>query len=174
MPLIRPELMATVSRWSEVLTGLGIAAFGLWALQARGSFFQGLAALVMLAGMALAVIGWRRMRFRRTGAAPGVVQLIEGQISYFGPENGGFIALGDLVELHLTDHGQSWLLVAQDDTRLTIPVAAAGAEALFDAFARVPELRMSALLDALDAPDPVPARPLWLHPSRRGAHLRLR
>ncbi|MCC5965644.1 MAG: hypothetical protein JJU24_05860 [Natronohydrobacter sp.] len=173
MPLIRPEIVATLSRWSEVLTGLGVAAFGLWALQARGAFFQGLAGLVILTGIALAVIGWRRMRFHRDGAAPGVVQIIEGQISYFGPTDGGFVALGDLVELHLVDKGASWLLIAQDSTRLEIPVAAAGADALFDAFTRLPDLRMQALLDALDAPDPPPARAIWLHPSRRAAHLRL-
>jgi len=174
MSLIRPELVTTLKRWSEVLTGLGVAAFGLWALQARDTFFQGLAALVILAGIALAIIGWRRLRFHRDGTAPGVVQVVEGQISYYGPTDGGFIALGDLVELHLVDTGASWLLIAQDGTRLEIPVAAAGADALFDAFTRLPDLRMQAILDALDAPDPPPARAVWLHPARRAKHLRLR
>ncbi len=172
--LIRPELAAGLRRWSEVLTGLAVATFGLWALQARGAFFQGLAVLVVLAGLALAVIGWRRMRFQRAGNAPGVVQIVEGQISYFGPTNGGFMALSDLVELHLVEHGASWQLIGQDDTRLEIPVAATGADALFDLFARLPELRMQLLLDALDDPAPPSARALWLHPARRGAHLRLR
>ena len=174
MSLIRPELAAALRRWSEVLTGLAVAAFGLWALQARGVFFQGLAGLVILAGIALAIIGWRRMRFHRDGSAPGVVQVVEGQISYYGPTDGGFIALGDLVELHLLDVGATWLLIAQDGTRLEIPVAAAGTDALFDAFTRLPDLRMQALLDALDAPDPAPARAVWLHPARRAKHLRLR
>lgn len=172
--LIRPELAAGLKRWSEVLTGLAVAGFGLWALQARDVFFQGLAGLIVLAGLALAVIGWRRMRFHREGTAPGVVQIVEGQISYFGPSEGGFVALADLVELHLVANGTSWLLIAQDGTRLEIPVAATGADALFDAFARLPDLRMQPLLDALDAHDPPPARALWLHPSRRADHLRLR
>ncbi|MCC5956294.1 MAG: hypothetical protein JJU07_09330 [Natronohydrobacter sp.] len=174
MSLIRPEIIATLRRWSEVLTGLGVALFGLWALQARDAFFQGLAGLVILAGIALAVIGWRRMRFHRDATAPGVVQIVEGQISYYGPTDGGFIAVSDLVELHLVDRGTSWLLIAQDGTRLEIPVAATGADALFDAFTRLPDLRMQALLDALDAPEPAPARAIWLHPARRAAHLRLR
>lgn len=174
MPLIRPEIAATLRRWSEVLIGLGVAGFGLWALQARGAFFQGLAGLAILAGLALAVIGWRRMRFHREGTAPGVVQVIEGQVSYYGPTDGGFIALGDLVELHLVDRGASWLLIAQDGTRLEIPVAAAGSDALFDAFTRLPDLRMQALLDALDEPVPPPARAIWLHPARRAKHLHLR
>lgn len=173
-PLIRPELAARLKRWSEVLTGLAVASFGLWALQARDVFFQGLAALIILAGLALAVIGWRRLRFQRAGRGPGVVQVVEGQISYFGPTEGGFLAIAELVELHLLDQGKTWLLISQDGTRLEIPVTATGADMLFDVFARLPDLRMQTLLDALDAPDPPVARALWLHPARRNAHRRLR
>ncbi|MGY6548072.1 MAG: hypothetical protein ACXIU7_03580 [Roseinatronobacter sp.] len=174
MALIRPELAAQIKRWSEVLTGGAIALFGLWALQARGVFFQGLAGLVLLTGVGLAVIGWRRLRFQRAGMAPGVVQVTEGQISYFGPEEGGFLAIGDLAELHLVAHGTRWRLIAQEGEALEIPVAATGAEALFDVFARLPDLRIPALLAALDAPPSPSARPLWLHPSRAAARLRLR
>jgi hypothetical protein len=171
--VIRPELNVLLKRWAEVLTGLGVALFGLWALQARDSFFQLLAMLVILAGLGIAFIGWRRLRFQRRGTGPGIVQVVEGQISYFGPDEGGFIALNDLVELHLIDAAQTWLMVAQDDTRLEIPVAASGSDALFDAFATLPDLRMQALLDALNDPAPHHARAIWLHPSRRNRHLRL-
>ncbi len=162
--MIRPELRAFLSRWSEVLTGLAIAAFGLFSLQATGVFFQGLAGLVVLAGLALALIGWRRLRFQRSGEAPGVVQVVEGQISYFGPDRGGFLGLDDLIELHLTRSGQSWLLVGSNDTALEIPVAARGAEALFDVFAALPGLSMQTLLAALDAPRP--RHLLWRDPER--------
>ena len=173
MPLIRPELTALVKRWSEVLIGGAVALFGVWALQANDPFFQALAGLVVLTGLGLAFIGWRRLRFRRDGGGPGIVQHVEGQISYFGPEEGGFMPLRDIVELHLVGHGASWLLIA-DGARLEIPVAAQGAEALFDAFATLPGLRMQALLDALDDATPPEARALWLHPARAGRHLHLR
>lgn len=172
--MIRPEIRAGLSRWSEVLSGFGIAIMGLFGLQMRGAFFQGLAALAVLAGLGLAVIGWRRLRFRREGAAPGIVHVVEGQISYFGPETGGFIAVRDLVELHLAEHGQLWRLVSSDDTRLDIPVAAQGAEQLYDSFAMLPGLSIPLLLAALDAPDPPATSALWLHPARQGKHLRLR
>jgi hypothetical protein len=162
--MIRPEMRAFLSRWSEVLTGLGIAAFGLFSLQARGVFFQGLAVLVVLAGLGLALIGWRRLRFHREGAAPGVVQVIEGQISYYGPDTGGFIGIGDIIELHLIRSGKCWLLVGDDRTALEIPVSAAGADALFDAFASLPGLSTQTLLDALDATDQ--RRVLWRDPAR--------
>ncbi len=174
MSLIRPELIAPLKRSSEVLAGLGVALFGIWALQANDPFFQALAVLVVMAGLGLAVIGWRRMRFKRDGVAPGVVQLVEGQVSYFGPEEGGFLAWRDLAELHLIDHGETWLLIATDGTRLEIPVAAGGADGLFDAFAALPEIRMQTIIEALEDADPPAARALWLHPARRTRHRQLR
>lgn len=174
MPLIRPELRAHLNRWSEVLVGIGVILFGLWALQANDPFFQVLAGLIVVAGVGFAFLGWRRLRFRREGLAPGIVQLVEGQVSYFGPEEGGFIPLQDVVELHLAGHGDTWVLISADGARLEIPVAAQGAENLFDAFATLPGLRMQPLLDALDDPSPQEARALWLHPSRRGRYLRVR
>ena len=165
--MIRPELMAPLRRWSEVLTGLGIAALGLWALQSRDQFFQLLAGLVVLAGLALAFAGWRRLRFQKGGQAPGIVQVLEAQISYFGPETGGFIGAGELVELHLLRDGPAWRLIGQDGTRLDIPVAAEGAQALYDIFAALPGIEMGRVLAALDAPAGE-MQALWLHPSRRG------
>jgi hypothetical protein len=166
LDMIRPELAAFARRYSEVLTGLGIAALGLWALQARGGFYQLLAALVLMTGLALAFAGWRKVRFRRAGDAPGIVQILEAQISYFGPDTGGFIGTDDLVELHLLAAGPTWQLVGQDGTRLDIPVAATGSDALYDIFAGLPGVDMPRILAALDkiaSED----RALWLHPSRQ-------
>lgn len=174
MPLIRPELSALLTRWSEVLVGVGVVLFGLWALQANDPFFRTLAGLVVLAGVGFAFLGWRRLRFQRAGSAPGIVQLVEGQVSYFGPEEGGFMPLQDVVELHLAGRGGTWVLISADGARLEIPVAAQGADGLFDAFATLPGLRMQPLLDALDDPSPTQSRALWLHPSRQGHHLRVR
>jgi hypothetical protein len=171
--MIRPELMAPLRRWSEVLTGLGIAIFGLWAMQSRDQFFQLLAGLVVLAGLALAFAGWRRLRFQKDGQAPGIVQVLEAQISYFGPETGGFIGAGELVELHLLSDGPAWRLIGQDGTRLDVPVAAEGAQALYDIFAALPGIEMGRVLAALDAPVGQ-AQALWLHPSRRGQWRALR
>lgn len=167
MPLIRPEITALLKRWSEVLWGVAIVAIGLWALQSHDLFFRAIAALICVAGLGLALIGWRRLRFRREVNAAGVVQVVEGQISYFGPETGGFIGSQDLAELHLIDTGRSWLLIANDGTRLEIPVAAKGADALFDAFATLPDLKMQSLIDKMDNLTPRKTETMWLHPSRQ-------
>lgn len=174
MTLIRPELTAWAKRWSEVLAGLAIMIFGLWALQANDRFFQFLAGLVIVVGLATAFIGWRRLRFQRPGIAPGIVQLVEGQISYFGPDSGGFIPLREIVELHLIEDGTQWLLISDQDASLEIPVAASGAEVLFDAFAHLPGLRMQSVLTALNNPEPAHRQTLWLHPSRQARFLQMR
>lgn len=163
--MIRPELAAFVRRWSEVLTGLGIAALGLWGMQARGGFYLSLAIAVVIIGLALALIGWRRLRFDRTGDAPGIMQVLEGQISYFGPETGGFLGIADILEVHLIDKSRTWRLVSDSGTAVEIPVAANGAQALFDIFAALPGMNMPALLAALETEGG--DRCLWLHPARR-------
>jgi len=168
MSLIRPELAANLHRWSEVLASLALAAFGVWTLQSHDRFIQILGAIIIAAGLGLALVAWRRMRFHHDTAAPGIVQVVEGQISYFGPETGGFIGTGSMLELHLVDHGLVWRMVAAED-ELHIPVAAQGADALFDAFAQLPGLRMADVLHALDHPHAT--RVLWLHPDRRPVRL---
>jgi len=84
-------------------------------------------------------------------AAPGVVEVDEGQIAYLGPAFGGFVALPDLVEIRLvTMRGRRlWRLRQTDGQVLLIPVDATGAERLFDAFASLPGMDMAALVAAL-------------------------
>jgi hypothetical protein len=174
MPIIRPEAMAILRRWAEVLAALSLVALGLLGLGSRDPFLRGLAGLLVAGGLGLTLVGWRRMRFATSTAGAGIVQVVEGQIAYFGPENGGFLGVQDIVELHLTAGGADWLLIGQDDTRLQIPTGAEGAGALFDVFTALPGLQMGALLAARDAAraDNMP-RALWMHPSRQGRHLRL-
>jgi hypothetical protein len=166
--MIRPELTDALRRWSEVLGSLGLSAFGLWALQSHDRFIQILGAVITATGLGLALLAWRRLRFNRDTTAPGIVQVVEGQVSYFGPETGGFIGIGQMVELHLVDHASTWRLVTAEET-LHIPVAAEGTDALFDTFGQLPGLRMTDVLDALDHPQQT--RVLWLHPSRRPTRL---
>ncbi len=169
--MIRPELRAALTRWREVLVGAAVAAAGLGWMQATDSgFFQALAGGVALVGAALSWIGYRRLRFAGGAEGPGIVQVVEGQISYFGPFQGGFIALRDLDEVHLIDHGRAWMLVPRDDLPVTIPVGATGAAALFDAFASLPGMDMQALIRARDATDPPSAQLLWTHPRRARDH----
>ena len=96
MTFIRPEAKAVLWRWREVLAGLAVAALGLlWATGPRG--LLGLVGWVLVAaGVVLVVTGVQRLRFRRTESGPGLVEVDEGKITYFGPLSGGSVAARDL------------------------------------------------------------------------------
>jgi hypothetical protein len=152
MTLIRPEAQAALWRLREVFAAIGLAALGLW-LGALGGFVLvplGVIVVVLAAGFGL--LAWRRLRFAQGGDAPGVVELDEGQISYFGPDMGGAVALAELVELRLITAGgrRMWRLRQQDGQALLIPVSAVGAERLFDAFAALPDMDTGVLVAAVD------------------------
>ncbi len=149
--MIRPELQAVLWRWREVIGAGVVAALGLWIAAQGGYLLVPLGLLIAALGAGLAVQGWRRLRFATGGDAPGVVAVDEGQISYMGPQLGGFVSVPELVEVRLvTLRGRRlWRLRQADGQALLIPVEAAGAEGLFDVFASLPGMDMAALLAAL-------------------------
>ena len=81
-----------------------------------------------------------------------MVEVDEGQIAYFGPQVGGAVGLPDLVEIRLiTMRGRRlWRLKQSDGQAMLIPVEAAGAERLFDAFAALPGMDTAVLVAALN------------------------
>ncbi|MDQ1848857.1 hypothetical protein Q9299_11215 [Gemmobacter fulvus] len=152
--MIRPEALAALARWREAMVAAGVALVGLWLMALGGWLLIPLGAALLALAAALAVIALRRLRFVQRAAAPGVVDLDEGQISYFGPVSGGFVSLRELVELRLLARGgqRFWRLKQADGQALLVPVDAAGANGLFDAFAALPGMDMQGLLQALDPP----------------------
>jgi hypothetical protein len=168
MSLIRPDLAERLRPWREVGVALLLALAGAW-IALRGGwilFLLGLALWSVAGGWALTA--FRRTRFRSSPGAPGVVEVDEGQIGYFGPDFGGFVAAADLTEIRLVDfRGQRhWRLRTSDGQVLSIPTGAVGADRLFDAFAALPDIDMGAIAAALTGP--VQARPLWSRPPRVG------
>ena len=96
-----------------------------------------------------------------------MVDLDEGRIGYWGTGGGmlgGYLALEDLVEIRLLllKDSQFWRLKSRDGQALLVPVAAAGSEKLFDAFAGLPGIDMGALAAALDRR--ISAQSLWRRP----------
>lgn len=151
MSLIRANLAASLYRLREPIAAGGVAALGLWIATLGGLFFVPLGLLVAALGAGVGVIALRRLQFAASGEAPGVVEVVEGQIAYLGPEMGGMVGLPDLVELRLlTLRGRKfWRLKQADGQALLIPVEAAGAERLYDAFASLPGIDTAALVAAL-------------------------
>lgn len=178
MSFIRAEARAALWRLREVLAAGVLGLFGGWLMWLGGFLLLPLGAVLSLLALAFGLLAWRRLRFAQAGDAPGVVELDEGQVSYFGPTFGGALALRELEELRLTTHhGQRmWRLRQTDGQLLLIPVAASGADRLFDAFASLPGMDTGALVAALtaqSAPSPSLAvtigpdsRVIWRHPAR--------
>jgi hypothetical protein len=160
---LRPEALAALARWRKVAGALALAAAGLWVAGLGGWFFLGAGALLAAAGAGGALLALRRLRFAREVTQPGVVEIDEGQVRYFGPEGGGFAAFADLVALDLLTDARGrrcWRLTEAEGGVLDIPVAALGADRLFEAFAAFPGLSSARLVAAIEAPAG-PRRPLW-------------
>lgn len=152
--ILRAAVLAQLRRWAEVIIGALCAVLGLW-LAAKGGFILlpiGMAIAIFAAGYGLAA--YRRMRFAQEPHAAGFVEVTEGQIAYFAGDEGGFIALGELVELRLVtlSRRRFWRLKQQGGQALLIPIDAAENAALFDAFATLPQMDSAALIAALAAP----------------------
>jgi hypothetical protein len=175
---IREEARAALWRWRGVFGAVGLALVGLWLMVLGGFVLVPIGGLVVALALGLGLLAWRRVRFVQTDDAPGVVDVIEGQVSYFGPTFGGALALRELEELRLlTQNGQRvWRLRQTDGQTLHIPVAAMGADRLFDAFASLPGMDTGVLVAALGT-SAAPAsgttlsigpdtRVIWRHPAR--------
>tara|TARA_B110000977_G_C10873589_1_gene414629 strand:- start:124 stop:648 length:525 start_codon:yes stop_codon:yes gene_type:complete len=149
----RPEAKAVLWRWREVLVGVGLALFGLWWIIGPGLLLALPGWAFVLGGIALGLVGAQRGRFRGAGDGLGAVQVDEGQIAYFGPLTGGVVALAALERLSLdrTASPAHWRLDAPEQAPVMIPVNAAGADALFDAFSKLPGLRTERMLSELRA-----------------------
>jgi hypothetical protein len=168
MSFVRPALRASVLRHREVIAAGFVGALGLWLIWLGGYFLIPVGAAVLLLAAAWGLTALRRVMFARPVAAAGVVEVDEGQVGYLGPSFGGYMALADLADLRLIDvAGQrQWRLKTADGQVLAIPVAATGAERLFDAFAVLPGIDMAMLTRAMDGP--AGTRALWQRGARTG------
>ncbi|OZA04690.1 MAG: hypothetical protein B7Y02_16195 [Rhodobacterales bacterium 17-64-5] len=169
MSFIRPEVAAGLFRWREVIAAASAAAVALWLVSRGGVVLVALGLGLLAFALPWAVMAWRRLRFQQGGSAPGIVTVTEAQIAYLGPRVGGFVGLPDLAEVHLlTLRGRRvWQLRQTNGTTLHIPVEAAGADALFDAFATLPGLDTAALVAALGSEVPSDSKVVALNAANR-------
>ncbi|MEL6516994.1 MAG: hypothetical protein AAFQ39_04705 [Pseudomonadota bacterium] len=158
MSFVRPEIIASLRRWRETLAGVVAIALGAyWLILGEGNVWI-LGAGSAIAGVLLALAGIQRARFRQGDGGAGVVRVVEGQLSYFGPYDGGVLSIDQLSRVAI--HDGTWILSHDGGPPLEIPTTAEGAEALFDILANLPGLRTHEVLAALNADDPV-TRILW-------------
>lgn len=162
--MIRPALRDHLLRQREAYAaGLGLAA-SLWVATRGGWFLAGVGLILAAVALGWLMLALRRARFLRPVSDPGVVDLDEGRIGYYGAGGsvlGGYLALEDLAEIRLLhlNGSQFWRLKSRDGQALLIPVAAVGSEKLFDAFASLPGIDLGALTSALS--NRITAQSLW-------------
>ena len=163
--MIRPELLARFKPWREVIAAALTGAFGIWVFLRGGLLLQPLGGAILAFAFLWGLGAWRRRRFAVDIGAPGVVEVEEGAIRYYGARAlGGEIALRDLSQIRLIrlEGHAHWRLKTQGGEALLIPVEAAGAPALADAFAALPGFDLRAASEALAAKDAF--RTVWQRP----------
>lgn len=158
MSFMRPEAVAAVMRWREALAGGVVGAFGVWMMATQLGFYVGAGAVIAGIGAALAFTGVRHARFRAAGDAPGVVEVVEGRVTYLGPILGGAVALDDLtaVTFRRTATGEAfWRLESPGTQALIIPAGARGVDQLLDAFTVLPRIDTGLMVKAVQSRTPI-------------------
>lgn len=165
MTFFRPEAVAAIQRWRECLIGLMIALIGVWFISGPGFLLAVPGYGFLAGGAALIWLGIQRGRFRGADDGAGAVQVVEGQVTYFGPLTGGTVSLREMDSLTLEGamFPAHWKLTQEGQAPLLIPVNAAGVDALFDAFASLPGIKTERMLASLRA-NPHQSTVIW----RRG------
>ena len=153
---VRPELRKKLGRWAEpaiaVLLGL-IGLRFLWRGLARYDWMgQALGVILIAFAAAMFWAAYRRVQFRQDANGPGLVEVHERRISYLSAVGGGSVDLEAMTRLELRsmlEQGRVWVLKQSEGPTLFIPVNAAGAEKLFDAFSVLPGIDPARLVAAL-------------------------
>ena len=159
MSFIRPEVIAGMRRWRESLSGGGLVVASLWLMaDGLGARFW-IGALLAAFGLGLILTGIPRARSRSGGGGPGVVEVDERRLTYFGPLSGGAMALEDIVRI-AADPDRRWVLTSTDGELMTIPMDAEGGDTLFDAFSALPGLPAHRLASVMQGSVPS-RRVIW-------------
>lgn len=142
MSFLRPEAMAALTRWKDVLAGLAVGAFGFWLIFASYGIRAQFGVALVFVAVALVYSGVQRARRPVGSGGLGVVEVDERQITYFAPEGGGAVSLDALSQIEVVTTGSgerrsdfTWIFHEPGEAPLHVPGNAEGAQAIFDALA---------------------------------------
>lgn len=155
MTFLRPEALSALLRWRDAIVGSVLFVFGFYSALTGLTVLRWTGYVLILLGAALLWEGFKRARFPAPGGGPGVVDVDERQITYFGPLGGGAVSIDELtrVVVRTTDLGPAvsdllWDFTDTSGTTLTIPGDAENAKLIFDALAVLPGADYEAAITA--------------------------
>jgi len=142
MSFIRPEIISRLIRWREVMAGLALSAMGIWyAITGVGNIAM-IGIGIAMAGAILLFTGFQRARFRAPKNGPGMVEIVERQVTYFGAVYGTSFSFDQASEIAIETSGKGsgtdqmfWIFDVRGEGEQRVPAAAVGAEGFFDALA---------------------------------------
>jgi len=155
MNFIRPEVRALLWQWRDVLIGLAVFALGLWVFLRSFGVLAWLGAAAAIVGVLLVLTGAIRVRFRVPHGGPGVVEIIERRMTYFGPEGGRSFSFDEVkkIEIETTEGGPSfddlfWIFHLEGNPPVRIPASAAEGEEIIDALSAFSGVNSKNVVDA--------------------------
>lgn len=157
-------------RWREALFGLFMSASGMIIAVGQIGVMATIGTSVAIVGTLIIFAGIQRTRFRAQSDGPGLVQVSEGLVTYYGREDGGSICIDALESVHLdpTSRPASWVLKEVGGAPVRIPTKADGAEKLFDVFTTLQGIRTQNVMAKLRA-NPQDQLMIW-HQDQRQLH----
>lgn len=162
MSFIRPEILNSVWRWREALFGVLMAVAGmLWAVSQPG-ILAAVGTSISIVGALILFAGIQRTRFRVGTGGPGLVQVHERLVVYYGPYDGGSVSIDALESVSLDPKSKpaAWVLEEIGGQPLRIPTNAENAEALFDVFASLDGIKTENMLAKLRSQPKEPVQ-IW-------------
>lgn len=153
---LRPEAIRFLARWREVGIGICVALASLYGIVT----LHGITFYLALVGVPIAIAliweGVYRARLPELWFGPGLVEVDERQITYFGPYGGQAISVDALtrVEIVTSDLGPFegdivWVLHSEDAPPLSIPAGATGAQRIHDALLALPGMDFRRIVEAM-------------------------
>ena len=139
--MIRSDVIEAAKRWREALAGAALAALGVWHTVFGYGIVPYIGMAISFAGAILMFTGFQRARIRRGKDGPGVVDVIERQVTYFSAQNGVSFSFDDVSAINIETAGEGanehmvWVFDIRGEGTHFIPADAVGAEKLFDALA---------------------------------------
>lgn len=170
MSFIRPEVWNGIWRWREALFGIFMACCGMfWAVSQQG-ILAAVGTSLAIVGALIIFAGIQRTRFRVGAGGPGVVQVHERLVTYYGPFDGGSISIDALesVKLDPTSKPAAWVLQEVGGQPISVPTNAENADLLFDVFATLDGIKTENMLAKLRS-NPQETVQIW-HESQRRLH----